>query len=311
MRIESVGPVEYGRLFSRPSHIYNAVGFNELNRTKCDSIRYLVFRDDRERVRFGLIAGERDGSLRSPFSAPFGGMESSGSQRTIKWVEAAEALRDYLGQTTLRVILPPLAYDRDGSVTKQLLALQGAGGRVKWNDYNYHLDLRFFTDGYLSSLDCKVRNTYKVSLNQGFVFTPMPSASADEIAEAHRIILANHRALGYPVHLSAEDLVSTSRVIPIDAFMVSLDGVNVSSAIVYHNAPGACQLIYWGDLGEYRSKRPMNFLAYNLFAHYASIPEIDIFDMGPSSSEGIPSRGLCAFKEGLGCTLTSKITIEL
>ncbi|MCM1164001.1 MAG: hypothetical protein NC339_07125 [Muribaculaceae bacterium] len=312
MNIQPVSATEYLSLFPQPTHIYNNVAFCELNSSKCDEVSYLLLSDDHGRLRFGLIAGAKGGELRSPFSAPFGGIQECGRQKATMWVEAVEALRQYLGYTPLRIILPPMAYDSDGPVTRQLQALLSAGAKVMWSDYNYHLDLNLLREGdYLKSLDRNVRNKYNASLRHGFEFKSLPGATPADLAEAHRIVLANHTALGYPVHLSAADLVDTSGIIPMDVFLLSLEGVNIASAIVYHNAPGALQLIYWGDLPEFRHLHPMNFMAYNLFSHYAAMPGMRIFDMGPSSSEGIPSRGLCDFKEGLGCTLTAKFTIRL
>lgn len=311
MNIQQVSPEQYSRIFPTPSHIYNSVAFNELNLHKCDEMVCLTVSDERGLVRFGLIAGMRDGILRSPFSAPYGGMESACRQRATAWAEAAAALKNYLGDNRLKTTLPPLAYDTDGIITRQAQALMSAGATVLWSDYNYHLPLVRFRKDYLKSLDCKVRNTYKTSLNRGFEFVARPLADAPTLATAREIVFSNHSALGYPVHLSAADLADTARVIPIDVFFVTLSGSVIASAIVYHNTPDTLQLIYWGDLLDYRDLHPMNFLAYKLFEYYAAIPEMRLFDMGPSSSEGIPAGGLCNFKEGLGCDLSLKLTLQL
>ena len=57
--IRRVSPKEYGNLFPEPSHVFDSVAFNELNREKCDGIHYLVMSDAGGKVRFGLILGER------------------------------------------------------------------------------------------------------------------------------------------------------------------------------------------------------------------------------------------------------------
>ena len=61
MRAVRVSPGEYGQIFHSPSHLYNSVAFNELNRHKCDDIHYVTLCDDRGRVRFGIILGQKGG----------------------------------------------------------------------------------------------------------------------------------------------------------------------------------------------------------------------------------------------------------
>ena len=74
MEILELSPKEYGQVFDRPYHVFNGAAFSELNRHKCAGLHYLVFKDSK--IRLGLVLGERDGVLCSPFSAPFGGFSS-------------------------------------------------------------------------------------------------------------------------------------------------------------------------------------------------------------------------------------------
>lgn len=70
MQIVRTTPQEYKSLFPNPSHVFNSVEFNELNRHKCDDVHYLVIKDDKGKVRFGIILGQKGNMLKSPFSAP-------------------------------------------------------------------------------------------------------------------------------------------------------------------------------------------------------------------------------------------------
>lgn len=116
MRAVRVSPGEYGQIFHSPSHLYNSVAFNELNRHKCDDIHYVTLCDDRGRVRFGIILGQKGDVLKSPFSAPFGGIEANGRQKAAQYVEAAGALAGYWAGG-MRITLPPLVYDCDAHVS--------------------------------------------------------------------------------------------------------------------------------------------------------------------------------------------------
>jgi hypothetical protein len=83
----------------------------------------------------------------------------------------------------------------------------------------------------------------------------------------------------------------------------------VAAAIVYRVSPQICQLIYWGDAPGFESSRPMNMLALKMFELFKAMG-VDYLDIGPSSEDGIPNAGLCAFKESVGCTGDLKYTFE-
>lgn len=315
MTLERITPEEYGSLFPRSSHVFDSVGFNELNRGKCEAVHYLVFKDDKGKVRFGFILGERAEMFRAPFSAPFACMEPRGEQKLSFYMEAAFALREYGREfgKPVTVTLPPSCYDCGQAVAHQLLAMQSAGARVLFSDYNYHYPLDEFGDFRAKIWPNAKRNLASAERN-GLEFCYIANPGPEEIRLVYEIVRINHESHGYPVHLSFDDVMATSEVVDMDFFVVRKDGEGVASAIIYHTSPSVVQLIYWGDLPDYRHLRPMNFMAYNIIRNYAESSAdsgIKVFDLGPASSDGIPATGLCDFKESIGCHLTPKITLEL
>ena len=72
MRAKEVSEEEYRRRFPQPLHVFNSLPFIALNAAKVDRVRYILTGDE-GRTRMGLVAGQRDGMLLSPFSAPYGG----------------------------------------------------------------------------------------------------------------------------------------------------------------------------------------------------------------------------------------------
>ena len=311
MRIERVTADDYARMFPRPSHVFNTVAFNELNSRKCDEVHYLTFLDDRSRARLGIVLGQRDGRLLSPFSAPFGGMESAGAQRPEHYIEAVELLRGYargLGMP-VRIILPPSIYGRDSNISKQYCALLTAGASQVCVDYNYHYALREF-ESYKSRLWPEVRNKFNRSLREDFAFDTFKSNNPFAIDVVYDIISRNHAALGYPLRMSRDDIVETRDVVDMRFFVVSKEDVPMAGAMVYDTSAGVSQVIYWGDVPEHRHLRPMNYLSYRVAGFYAGLHR-EALDIGPASSDGVPSLGLCDFKEGFGCRLTPKFTLML
>lgn len=304
MELQITDSEAYRRLFARPLIAFDSVAFNALNAAKAVRVMHVLLSEG-GKTRFGLIVGEReDGSLSAPFSAPFAALEAIGKQRVEHYVAAAQALKEWLRAEgrALRLTLPPSCYGEE--IARQTATFLSAGAQLLWADYNYHFQLSDFPrlDGMM---DSKVRNKLGLARRQGYAFeTRVP------LAEAHAVILENHNDRGYPTHLSADDLEATARIIKIDTFGLRKDGELAAAAIVYRTTADAAQVIYWGDRPAARAGHPMHLLAYEVFGHYAR-HGFRIVDPGPSSSEGIPSPGLCDFKSSIGCRLSLKPTLRL
>lgn len=309
MRLERTGAREYALMFPQTSHVFNSVAFTELNRGKCDDIHYLFGLDDHGKVRLGITLGERDDSLRSPFSAPFGGVEQTKAQNVEFYLGFAGALKDYgvtLGKE-VRLTLPPLFYDCGGNIAKLHCALLTQGARAV-TEYNYHYPLDRF-GGYIESLSTEARKKFRKGERSGFNLEIL-TGSASDVARAYGVIKANRDSHGYPLRMSLEDVMATARVIKATFMVMSRDGEDVAAVQAFDVAPGIVQIIYWGDAPGYSALRPMRFLPYKVFEYFSSAGKM-IVDVGPSSTDGIPSVGLCDFKEDVGCVLTPKTSFVL
>lgn len=297
----------YHAEFPKARQVFGNVSFIELNSHKTDAVHYLLFRDTK--TRFGVVLGERDGVLCSPFSAPFGGLEYKRTE-TVDQVECAyRLLADYArGQGfTLRITLPPIFYDPT-FITHQINVLSRLG-RMAWMDLNYSFSLAL-ADSYESLLTRAARNKLHQALKTDFRLVRLNSGNADDVARAYRVIAANRQEHGYPLRMSLNDVLATVKIVTADFFVLTLEDKDVAAAQIFHVADGICQVIYWGDLHAYASLRTMNRLSYELFHHYRQ-QNLRLLDIGPSSEEGTPSVGLCSFKESIGCTATPKFVFTL
>lgn len=102
---------DYNQYFPKTHMVFNSVAFNELNASKVDAVHYFVFKDSK--VRLGICLGEKDGVLKSPFSAPFGGFSYNTEEHKFQNVEeAVKLLQDYAKEKKLsiKIILPPDFY---------------------------------------------------------------------------------------------------------------------------------------------------------------------------------------------------------
>ena len=290
---------QFQRHFPSPMHPYNSVPFTELNRHKVEEVMYLALTDEKNRTLFGIILGKKGSMLLSPFSAPFGGIESARPHGVGRWIECAECLRDFALATemSIHIAMPPAFYCNNDSITAQSMALEYAGF-CNIPEYNYHFELQ---PGEMSraarkNLATAERHNFTVGLT-------------DDVERAYKVIEANRREQGYPLRMTLSQVLETVKIVKADFWVVSLNGTDVAAAQIFHLTPRVVQVIYWGDLRAYSAMRPMNLLASEIARYYRR--EGKIVDVGPSSSGGVPSTGLCDFKSGVGCRLTPKNVFTL
>jgi len=307
MEIVKVEAQEYASLFRNHSHVFNSVTFTELNKHKCDMVHYFVFRDGK--TRLGLIAGEREGVLCSPFSAPFGGFDASVSERLEYYDQAAVALRDYVQNknTKIRIALPPAVYGSE--VAKSFSALMRVGARIECSELNYSYELSRFDD-YEDYLERSARKNFHQAMTHDFQFLHLDSGLPGDIERAYTVIRTNRESKGFPLRMSLDDVLQTAPVVSADFFVMSYEGKDVAAAMVYPVTEDICQVIYWGDDPEYSGLKVMNSFTYKVFEYYYSRNK-KILDIGPSTEGGIPNYGLCSFKENIGCNVSLKHILEL
>jgi len=288
------------------THVFNSVGFSTLNEDKCDELRCLEFKDHKPRM--GITLGLRGSLLCSPFSAPFGGFVFANPDTPLEMVDkAVKSLIRYadLHRLSLRITLPPAFYHPQ-LINKQIFCISSNGFRQIYNDVNFHFDLTSFED-YTTILWRNARKNLQRARREPFVFKK--AQSQEEIIAAYNTIQQNRKAKGYPLKMSLQQVLDTINVVPADFFNLSINGANVAAAQVFHVADGIVQVIYWGDAPGFENYRPMNYLAAKVVEYYKKAG-IRIVDVGPSSQFGVPSIGLCNFKESIGCKVESKFTFE-
>lgn len=308
MHIDELTPEEYRQLFQKAPHIFNSVEFTELNRDKCDEVRYLAFSDIK--LRAGIIIGKRDGVWMSPFSAPFGGLTAN-KNLPIETVDSVfRQMILYIGRCNggLKITLPPVWYSPD-LLVKCINALSRIEGIKSIADISYHLNLSDVEGIDESRMTVTGRQNLRRALKATFEFSKADS-TAESIAEVYEVIRRNHTERGYPLRMSLDDVIATAETVPADFFLLRLDGVPVAGAQVYNVAHRTAQLINWGDIREASSLCPMNRMAYELAGYYSQ-KGVQKLDLGPATECGIPNIGLCRFKESLGADSSLKFTFSI
>ena len=303
MTINEVSASEYVAAISSHPHIFNTPAFASLNAHKVDAVHHLLF-ESGGKARFGLIVGERNGMLLTPFSAPFGGFSVNHAQRMEYVDEAVQLLCQYAKQQQkdVRVVLPPEFYDRQ-LITSSISALSRFA-TLQYIDVNYHFRLEHFKN-YEARIDRAARKNLHRAMDADFEFKAICRDDIQGIHTAYDVIRRNRQEHGYPLRMSLNDVMQTIGIIPADFFVMTYKGEEVAAAQVFHVAKGIAQVIYWGDLRSYSHLRPMNYFTYRLFEHYSK-QGIEVLDIGPSTEEGKPNYGLCDFKTAIGCEMSPK-----
>lgn len=303
MIVRLASPDEFYATF-HPQCVFGSRAFIEGNADRAQAVRFFIGYDERERPRLGAAMGYRDGEWLCPFSAPFGEVTTAKDDESLERVyDFVSELCDTLAGAPVRFTLPPPFYG--GEMLTRLCGVLANYAKSTYYDYNYHYVLDR-ADRFEDHLSRSARKNYRHALQQGFAFS-----QTDDIARAYTVIEANRRSHGYPLAMSLGQVAETvGKMVTARFFLLTHADDDVAAAMVYDVAPGIGQVVYWGDAPGYSDLRPMNMLPPLLFAHYRAAG-YSILDIGPSSKRGVPSPGLCRFKESLGCSLTLKPTFIL
>lgn len=300
MEILEVTSNEYSAVITNPIQRFNSVAFSELNKSKCDSLFYLLFKDSK--YRLGIILGLRNNVLLSPFSASFGGFEFVSTDVKLYQIDAAlEALFIWAKSKAfegIKIIPPPVFFSPDFSA-KMTNCLYRAGFETKNVEVNYHFETKNMNDDYLQTIWYNARKNLNKSLKNDLKFIKLES---EESQKAYDVIAQNRSERGFPLRLTFEQLQETGKIIPIDYFLVTNATNQVAAAIVFHLSETVVRVVYWGDLPKFSELKTMNFLSYNVFKYYKEL-NIPFIDIGHSTVDSIPNHGLCEFKESIGCSI--------
>jgi hypothetical protein len=307
MIIEEVSNEKYSSIF-KSNYIYDSVLFNELNKEKVDSIRYLVFKDGK--IRFGLCIGIKDCKILCPFSAPFGSLISFRYHSSIRsFDEAIETLDFYAKENnfiSIKFILPPMFYD-ESNISYLINTLYRHDYQIYNIDINFQFNLNNIDlSSYINEIEHNARKNLRIALNSDLLFEHCDNEN--KFFEAYDIISLNRKSKGYPLRMTFQQVLDTIQIVNHDFFIVRHNDIGIASALVYYVSDKIVQVIYWGDIPNYSELKSINYLAFKLIEYY-SARDIKYLDIGPSTENGIPNYGLCDFKVSIGCESSNKFTM--
>jgi len=288
-----VSESKYYNLFHIDPHPFVSKRFIALNSHKVSSVRRLV--DSQEKARIGMIAGQNDDILLSPFSAPFGGFHFRKDNQYIGEIENfIEGLKDFIRYENLKriqIILPPDIYHFSFN-TKVLNAMLRSRFVITAPDITNWVDLTKFNGQFQ---DRKAEAFYRKAIHNKLTFKILTTNFMQKLG--FDIICENRKMFNRPIYMQFDDLKQVEELWPIDYFGVhDEDGNLVASLICYRGMKDIAQGIFIGDTLQGRMLRALDFMLFHIYEYYKNL-KYKIIDLGTSSDKGIPNEGLLRFKE--------------
>lgn len=303
--VEAVDALLYGRCAPQPVTVFDRTDFAALNATKVSEVLYLLLRSGNGGpVQMSVIVGRRADGFYAPFSAPYAMPCVSSDLSVGEAMACFIALRGALGQP-LRLTLPPDFYAPHilPALREGLLM---AGARELYVDLNYHVGVAAAGDVDNIPRRTARQEIRRVLADAEIEYVPLRADSPNDVERVYRIIEANHLGKGYPVKMSLAQVQDTIALLGGRVGVVRCSQHDAAAQLGYFSATHVYQPVYWGDLDDWRWRHVMKALYYYMCADLRSIGFNGLLDLGPSSEAGVPSPGLCKFKESLGCIMTPR-----
>jgi len=300
--------ISYRQYFPVDPNPFISEKFIELNRYKVDRVVRLV--DDSSQPVIGLVAGIKNGVLKSPFSAPFGGFhfrkENIYSSEIDRFLQLLSDYAESILLNRIEIITPPDIYHMTFNA-KMVNSLVRQGYQPALPEITNWVDLTRF-DGMFRQKNS--REYYRQAQRNNLVFSVAQNEREKEII--YDLICENRTKFGRPIYMTLDNILSTGEIWPVEFFKVESENNIVASAIFYRNHNEICYAVYWGDNDEGRPLRAMDFLLLNLFVYYKEAG-FRYMDLGISTENGIPNEGLLRFKESHEAisSLRYRFTLEI
>ncbi len=298
-----VSKEEYRKHFPTDASPFISEAFVGLTEKKQEKVIRLMKKDD---PSMGLLVGLKDGIVRSPFSAPFGGFHYSHEYMFYNPVHAfLSDLKEYVayeGLKKLSITLPPDLYQVNMNA-KLVNAFIQLGFTMELPDMNNWVNLKEFDGVWIKSV---VGQNCRKAVKHGLVWSV--ATERKELEEAYVVIHRNREEQGRKIYMTLEDILEVRKVFPVDFFLIREQNGNcVGAAIFYRGHEKIVQGIFLGDDLEKRNLGIMNYMYMNVY-HYYKEMGFEYIDLGTSSLEGEPNPGLIRFKELHNCETSLRYT---
>ncbi|WP_298653445.1 hypothetical protein [uncultured Proteiniphilum sp.] len=295
----------YRKHFTNDPHLFITEPFIGLVENKCERVVRLMNDDESS---MGLILGINKGFAKSPFSAPFGGFHYSHEHLFYNIVsDFLTEMKNYIEREGLKqvcITLPPDPYQTNMNA-KLVNAFIRLGFTMATPDITNWADLKNFDGTWIKSM---VGQNCRKAVKYGLTCSLVTDRKSME--DAYAVIFRNREEQGRKIHMTLDDILDVSRVMPVDFFLIrDSDGNGIAASVFYRGHQKIVTGIFLGDDMEKRNLGTMNYLYKNCYEHYKAMG-FDYIDLGTSSLDGEPNTGLIRFKELHNCFTSLRYTFS-
>lgn len=291
--------------------LFNTRTFYKLHRAGTARSFYFMLRRRRSGAALGAVHFHEtdDGHFLSPHRGSFGGFSLvRGADEPLatleRFVAAVASFLSTMGARRITVVLPPLAYHPHES-SAWVNVLLRSGFSLTRHELSYAIEV---AGAFVDRIDYGNRKQLKKCARAGLVCNLLPRA---EYEDAYGIISESRRKKGRVPSMTWSALREMCDRMPerIRCFGVRRDGLLIAAAVCLVVNSGVLYVFYWGEIAGVETLSPVTFLAQHVYEHCVG-EQIALLDLGTSTVDGIPNRGLIRYKKHLGCTESLKLTLS-
>lgn len=290
---------------------YDKLDFHEYHKKFVDEVFILGIKSNKKIIGYCYF-GSRENLLKAPYSSPFSLIylkENFNFKDASLFIKGTKKFACEKNYNEIHLTFPPDIYSPE-LVNVLNSSLFSEGFKISSIEVNNYFDLTNYIDlkAHLKYSPRKVRKNYKRSLENKLIFEELKKT---DFKTAYDVIKTNREQMGYPLKIlfnQMEDLINMDSSL-IRSFVVKKNGKAVAAAIIFDVTNEISQVVYWGDIVEYRNERPMDLLTVQIFDTYKKLEKKHL-DIGTSSEEGVINLGLADFKKSIGCNSSIKMVFK-
>lgn len=293
------------------SIFYDNEEFHLYHQKNANSVYKILIKRCKKTIAYCYI-GVKENVVLAPYSSPFSMIytkENCSVNDINEIIKAIIEITKYLNCKKIKFTLPPEIYYKE-NINLIYSAFNSNGFKIRTIDINNYFDLNIYENFniFLLSLDRRTRQNYNRAVKSELQFYKV---NEEEFDDAYDVIKKSKEELHYPLKISRNQMkdITNMKSSNVRYFIVKKERENIASAIVFDVTKDISQVIYVGDIIEYRNMRPMDMLYAELINYYKKEGK-RYLDFGPSGENGIINIGLADFKKSMGLNSTIKVCFE-
>lgn len=310
-KIEPHEPQEFSSEQFMHSFFYDKEEFHLYHKQFASKVYRIIVKSSNKFIGY-CYTGVKENNIKAPYSSPFSMIYMKIGYKIEDVCTVVGALKKcvkFLKYDKIEFTLPPEIYSPE-LVNSLSAAFFSDGFKVKLVNVNSHFNLEKYPnkETYLKIVPHRVRKSYKKALKNNLSFSEISIAN---FKVAYDVININREQMGHPLKISEQQMrdLLNMKALSAKCFVVKKNDICISAAIIFDVTEEISQVVYWGDILEYRAESPMAMLTTEVLDTYKKLGK-RYLDIGPSSEDGIINAGLADFKKSIGCDNTIKMTFQ-